>query len=159
MQSESESASASTENKSTSSVQSTKNNGVKKNITPDVRARLLQISGQIDSKTASSKFLKISSNQTKILEFDPDKVEYVTITYPHKEGEPPNEPVNRVKFILKEANEDGTVPDDRESVEWTTSQTTAKTIISYLLKGFFKLEVSREGQNKQDTRYTIVPYL
>jgi hypothetical protein len=94
-----------------------------------------------------------------VLLFDLEQVEYITTTYPNKEGEPPNEPVNRVKFMLKEANEDGTVPEDRESIEWVTSQTTAKVIIQYLIKGFTKLEVSREGQTKQDTRYTIIPYL
>jgi hypothetical protein len=26
--------------------------------------------------------------------------------------------------MLKEANEDGRVPDDREEIEWTTSETT-----------------------------------
>jgi hypothetical protein len=46
------------------------------------------------------------------------------ITYPNKEGEPTNKPTNRVKFMLKEANEDGRVPDDREEIEWTTSETT-----------------------------------
>jgi hypothetical protein len=155
----SESVSSSTQNKSTSSVQGTENNNVKVNVTNDTRAKLLDIAGQIDSNTTNSKFLKISGNQTKVLLFDPEQVEYITITYPNKEGEEPNKPVNRVRFILKEANGDGSVPADRESADWVTSQTTAKLIINYLVKGFTKLEVSRSGQSMYDTKYSIVPFL
>ena len=85
--------------------------------------------------------------------------EHVVITYPNKEGEPTNKPTNRVKFMLKEANEDGRVPDDREEIEWTTSETTGKEVINWIMKGFFLLDVSREGSSKFDTKYTLSPHL
>jgi hypothetical protein len=58
MQNESESAGVSTISKSTGSVQGTKNNNLKANIRSDVRTKLLEIAGQKDNRTTSSRFLK-----------------------------------------------------------------------------------------------------
>ena len=94
-----------------------------------------------------------------MLLFDPEKIEHVVITYPNKEGEPANKPMDRVKFMLKEANYDGRVPEDREEIEWTTSETTGKEVLKWIMKGFFLLDISREGNGKFDTKYTISPHL
>ena len=53
--------------------------------------------------------------------------------------------------MLKEANEDGRVPEDREEIEWTTSKTTGKEVLKWIMKGFFLLDISREGSGKFDT--------
>lgn len=107
----------------------------------------------------NSKFLKFADGEEKVLLFDPNKAEHVVLTYPSKEGEPENKPTNRIRFYLKAAKVDGTIADDVEEVEWTTSETTGKEVLRWVLKGFFLLDVSRKGSGKFDTKYTISPHL
>ena len=128
-------------------------------LTEDTREKLQGIMNQLEQKSASSKFLKFADGEEKVLLFDPDTAEHVAITYPSKEGEPENKPTNRIRFYLKEANVDGTVSDDVEEVEWTTSETTGKEVLRWVLKGFFLLDISRKGSGKFDTKYTISPHL
>jgi hypothetical protein len=128
-------------------------------LSEDARHKLENINEQLKRKTTNSKFLKLGDGENKILLFNPERIEHVVITYPIKEGEPANKPTNRVKFMVKEANEDGRVPDDREEIEWTTSETTGKEVLNWIMKGFFLLDVSREGSGKFDTKYTISPHL
>lgn len=178
------SASTSTLNKSTSSVQGTtynnknnsserksRNNVIDENpavvklaatrsvLTEDTRQKLQDIMDQLEQKSTNSKFLKFADGEEKVLLFDPKKAEHVVITYPSKEGESENQPTNRIRFYLKEANVDGTIRDDVEEVEWTTSETTGKEVLRWVLKGFFLLDVSRKGSGKFDTKYTISPHL
>ena len=70
-----------------------------------------------------------------------------------------NKTINRIIFYVKEANDDGAVSDDSEEVEWTTSETTGKEVLRWVLKGFFLLDVCRKGSGKYDTKYTISPHL
>lgn len=189
---ENTSASTSTQNRSTGSVQGTtndKNNNNNKSesesknnsksvsnvigsnsavaklaatrsvLTEDTRQKLQGIMNQLEQKTTNSKFLKFADGEEKVLLFEPNKAEHVLITYPSKEGEPENKPTNRIRFYLKEANVDGTIVDDVEEVEWTTSETTGKEVLRWVLKGFFLLDVSRKGSGKFDTKYTISPHL
>lgn len=177
------SASTSTHNKSTSSVQGTtnnnssedgsenKNNPIAENsavaklvatrsvLAEDTRQKLQDIMDQLEQKSTNSKFLKFSDGEEKVLLFDPNKAEHVVITYPTKEGEPENKPTNRIRFYLKEAKVHGTIADDVEEVEWTTSETTGKEVLRWVLKGFFLLDVSRKGSGKFDTKYNISPHL
>jgi hypothetical protein len=184
------SASTSTQNKSTSSVQGTTNNENNNNnnreskndsktlsnvidsnsavaklaatrsvLTEDTREKLQSIMNQLEQKSASSKFLKFADGEEKVLLFEPNKSEHVVITYPSKEGEPESKPTNRIRFHLKETNVDGAIADDVEEVEWTTSETTGKEVLRWVLKGFFLLDVSRKGSGKFDTKYTISPHL
>jgi hypothetical protein len=178
------SASTSTQNKSTSSVQGTannynnnnegrseKNNVISENsaiarlaaarsvLAENTRQKLQYIMDQLEQKSTNSKFLKFADGEEKVLLFDPNKAEHVVITYPTKEGEPENKPTNRIRFYLQEAKIDGTVADDTEEVEWTTSETTGKEVLRWVLKGFFLLDVSRKGSGKFDTKYAISPHL
>jgi hypothetical protein len=125
----------------------------------DTRQKLQDIMDQLEQKSSNSKFLKFVDGEEKVLLFDPNKAEHVVITYPTKEGEPENKPTNRIRFYLKEANMDGTVADDVEEEEWTTSETTGKEVLRWVLKGFLPLDVSRKGSGKFDTKYTISPHL
>jgi hypothetical protein len=175
----------STQNKSTSSVQGTTNNNkstsssenkskndvtnensavaklaaTRSALTEDTRQKLQVIMDQLEQKSTNSKFLKFADGEEKVLLFDPNKAEHVVITYPSKEGEPENKPTKRIRFYLKEANADGIIMDDAEEVEWTTSETTGKEVLRWVLKGFFLLDVSRKGSGKFDTKYTISPHL
>jgi hypothetical protein len=172
----------STQNKSTSSVQGTannkstssensKNNVIDENsavaklaatrsaLTEDTRQKLQDIMDQLEQKSTNSKFLKFADGEEKVLLFDPHKSEHVVITYPSKEGEPENKPTRRIRFYLKEANADGRIMDEAEEVEWTTSETTGKEVLRWVLKGFFLLDVSRKGSGKFDTKYTISPHI
>jgi hypothetical protein len=175
--------STSTQNKSTNSVQGTTNNknvsnenkskndvidensavaklaATRSALTEDTRQKLQVIMDQLEQKSTNSKFLKFADGEEKVLLFDPDKAEHVVITYPSKEGEPENKPTKRIRFYLKEANADGIIMDDAEEVEWTTSETTGKEVLRWVLKGFFLLDVSRKGSGKFDTKYTISPHL
>jgi hypothetical protein len=167
------SASTNTQNKSTSSVQGATNNNnsnvtdpvaklaaSKSILAEDTRHKLEGIVKQLDEKTTNSKFLKIADGEEVCLLFDGEKVEHIVVTYPKKdEEEAEPKPVNRIKFILKQANGDGTVLADREEIEWTTSETTGKEILRWVLKGFLLLDVARRGSGKFDTKYTITPHI
>lgn len=166
----SKSASTSTQNNSTSQVQGT--NGESDNpvaklsasrslLSEDTRDKLQNIVDQLETRSTNSKFLKIADGEEKCLLFDPGKVEHIVVKYPTKEGEDEskNKPVNRVKFFLKEAHGDGTLDGNAEDIEWTTSETTGKEILRWVLKGFFLLDISRRGSGKFDTKYTIGPHL
>ena len=128
-------------------------------LTEDTKEKLQGIMNQLEQKSTSSKFLKFADGEEKVLLFEPTKAEHMVIAYPNKEGEPENKPTNRIRFNLKEANVDGTIADDIEEVEWTTSETTGKEVLRWVLKGFFLLDVSRKGSGKFDTKYTISPHL
>ena len=128
-------------------------------LTEGTRQKLQGIMNQLEQESTNSKFLKFADGEDKVLLFDPNKAEHVVITYPTKEGEPENKPTNRIKFYLKAARSDGTISDNAEEVEWTTSETTGREVLRWLLKGFFLLDVSRKGSGKFDTKYTISPHL
>ncbi|MGH9978860.1 MAG: hypothetical protein ACRD8Z_23965 [Nitrososphaeraceae archaeon] len=174
MTSTSSSASTSIQNGSTSSVQGATNNNNKNGINDpvaklaasrgmlaeDTRHKLEGIVKQLDEKTTNSKFLKIADGEIVCLLFDPNKVEHIVVTYPNKEDEKEEpKPVNRIKFWVKQADENGIVPKDSEEIEWTASETTGKAILKWVLKGFFLLDIERHGSGKFDTKYEISPHL
>ena len=173
MTSTSSGASTGTQNGSTSSVQgSTNKNNNSINdpvaklaasrgmLTEDTRHKLEDIVKQLDEKTTNSKFLKIADGEIVCLLFDPNKVEHIVVTYPKKEGEKEEpKPVNRIKFWVKQLDENGIVPKDSEEIEWTASETTGKAILKWVLKGFFLLDIERHGSGKFDTKYEISPHL
>lgn len=175
MTSTSSSASTSTLNGSTSSVQGATNNNNSKNgindpvaklaasrgiLAEDTRHKLEGIVKQLDEKTTNSKFLKIADGEIVCLLFDPNKVEHIVVTYPKKEDEKEEpKPVNRFKFWVKQADENGIVPKDSEEIEWTASETTGKAILKWVLKGFVLLDIERHGSGKFDTKYEISPHL
>ena len=128
-------------------------------LTEGTRQKLQGIMNQLEQESTNSKYLKFVDGEDKVLLFDPNKAEHVVITYPTKEGEPENKPTNRIRFYLKAARSDGTISDNAEEVEWTTSETTGREVLRWLLKGFFLLDVSRKGSGKFDTKYTISPHL
>ena len=173
MISTSSSASTCTQNGSTSSVQGAtneNNNGIndpvtklaasRGKLTEDTRHKLEDIVKHLDAKTTNSKFLKIADGEIVCLLFDPMKVEHIVVTYPKKEGEKEEpKPVNRIKFWVKQVDENGIVPKDSEEIEWTASETTGKAILKWALKGFFLLDIERHGSGKFDTKYEISPHL
>ena len=104
--------------------------------------------------------MKIADGEIVCLLFDPNKVEHIVVTYPKKEGEKEEpKPVNRIKFWVKQADENGNVQKDSEEIEWTASETTGKAILKWVLKGFFLLDIERHGSGKFDTKYEISPHL
>jgi hypothetical protein len=128
-------------------------------LTEDQKHKLDALDSTIKPKSTNSKFFKFTAGEEKCVLFDPDKIEHVEITYPKKEGEPENKPTKRIKFMIKIAHNDGTVTDDTEEVEWTASETAGKEVIKWMKKGFFLLDIHREGSGKNDTKYDITPHL
>ena len=137
-------------------------------LSEDTRHKLENIVKELEEKpNKSGKFLKILDGELRTLLFDPDKFERLEITYPVKEGEKesngssnkPAKPTRRIKFLVREAHENGIVPDDSEEIEWTASETAGTDALKWILKGFFLLDVTRKGSTKLDTKYTISPHL
>jgi hypothetical protein len=174
MKSTSSSASTTAQNGSPSSVQGATNNNYNNGINDpvaklaasrgmlaeDTRHKLEGIVKQLDEKTTNSRFLKIADGEIVCLLFDPTKVEHIVVTYPKKEDEKEEpKPVNRLKFWVKQTDENGIVPKDTEEIEWTASETTGKAILKWVLKGFFLLDIERHGSGKFDTKYEISPHL
>jgi hypothetical protein len=173
------SASTGTQIKSTSSVQGTLNNSKdngndgsnnpvaklaasRSMLSEDTRHKLEDIVAQLEEKSVNSgdsKFLRILDGEERVILFDPDKVEHLVITYPAKEGEPESKPTKRIKFLVKEANADGVIPEGTEEIEWTASETAGADALRWILKGFLLLDVARKGSGKRDTKYTISPHL
>ncbi len=137
-------------------------------LSEDTRHKLENIVKELEEKpNKSSKFLKMLDGELRTLLFDPDKFERLEITYPVKDGEEesnggnskPTKPTRRIKFLVREADENGVVPDDAEEIEWTASETAGTDAFRWILKGFFLLDVTRKGSTKFDTKYTISPHL
>jgi hypothetical protein len=128
-------------------------------LSDEQKRKLDKLDNDIKPKSTNSKFFKFTTGEDKCVSFDMDKVERIVVKYPPKEGETESKPTNRVKFMIKIAHSDGTITDDTEEVEWTASETAAKEVIKWMKKGFFLLDVHREGSGKNDTKYDISPHL
>lgn len=128
-------------------------------LSDEQKRKLDKLDSDIKPKSTNSKFFKFTAGEEKCVLFDIDKIEHVVVKYPPKEGETESKPTNRVKFMIKIAHSDGTVTDDTEEVEWTASETAAKEVIKWMRKGFFLLDIHREGSSKNDTKYDISPHL
>ena len=112
------------------------------------------------SSESRGKFLKFLSGDIKTLLFDPDKFERVVMTFPSREGEPPNKPARRIKFMVKEIRLDGIIPEeDIEDFEWNTSETTGAEVLKWLIMGFRLLNINRKGSGKFDTKFNITPHM
>lgn len=172
MSNKSTSANTGTQNNSTRSVQDTDENdknpatklaASRSMLSEDTRNKLQNIVNQLEEKSTNSKFLKFVDGEEKVLLFDPNRVEHVVVKYPTKEGEEESKPTHRIKFFLKEAhgkdNGNSVITDEIDEIEWTTSETTGKEILRWVLKGFLLLDISRKGSGKFDTKYTVAPHL
>jgi len=74
------------------------------------------------------------------------------IEYPSE----PGKKIHRVKFYVYQ------VENGRKSgilEEWTASVRTSKDIIKWLVKGYYEIDITRHGMNKNDTRYDVDPVL
>jgi hypothetical protein len=128
-------------------------------LSDEQKRKLDKLDNEIKPRSTNSKFFKFTAGEDKCVLFDTDKVERIVVKYPPKEGETESKPTNRVKFMIKIAHSDGTITEDTEEVEWTASETAAKEVIKWMKKGFFLLDVHREGSGKNDTKYDISPHL
>jgi hypothetical protein len=130
-------------------------------VTPEQMQRMKQVTSEIrDNALGQSRFLKFLSGDSKTLLFDPDKFEKVTMTFPSREGEPPNKPARRMKFMVKEIRANGSIPEeDVEELEWNTSETTGGDVLKWLMMGFRILNIHRKGSGKFDTKFDITPHM
>jgi hypothetical protein len=130
-------------------------------VTAEQMQRMKQISNEIrESSSSQGRFLKFLSGDSKTILFDPDKFERIVMTFPNKEGEPPNKPAKRIKFMVKEMRQEGSLPEeDVEELEWNTSETTGGDILKWLMMGFRLLDIRRTGSGKFDTKFDITPHM
>jgi hypothetical protein len=97
-------------------------------------------------------YLKIKAGEHKRLWFDHTKTTEADVEYPSE----PGKKVHRVKFYVREIT-NGKKSDVEE--EWTTSVRTSTSIIKWLLKGYYEIDITRFGSTKNDTRYECDPVL
>jgi hypothetical protein len=84
--------------------------------------------------------------------FDHAKTVEADVEYPSE----PGKKVHRVKFYVREIT-NGKKSDIEE--EWTTSVRTSTSIIKWLVKGYYEIDITRFGSQKNDTRYECDPVL
>ena len=129
----------------------------KTTLTEDARHRLENLASQIDKQVASagnSKFLKILANESKVLLFDENRIEQISVTYPGST----DGPSERIRCFVREVSGNGAII-DQEPRDWTVSITTGRDILKWVLKGFKTLDVSRTGSGMRDTKYSISPHI
>jgi hypothetical protein len=106
----------------------------------------------------ASKFFKFQDGEHKTLRMLPHLTEPTYVTYPSN----PGEKVQRYRFVAFEQvldDQNGTLRDaTSEPKEWTVSVSVAKDLIKWINKGYFVLDITREG-NSLSTKYAITPYV
>jgi hypothetical protein len=129
----------------------------------DFQRRLEEMARQLDqtiNQKGSGSYLRLAAGETKVLLFSPDPTKYKKepVTYTDKQTGR-SDTVERMKFLVYEADQDGNISDDAEEEEWTISLTTARDVLKWMSKGHFLLDVERQGSTKRDTKYFISPHM
>ena len=115
--------------------------------------RLREMLDRLNKRTASAgHYVKLKDGESKRFLFDIDNMSEEDVAYPSN----PTKPVHRIKFGVREVM-NGKTSDTVE--EWTTSSTTGKTVLKWLLKGYNQFDIARFGSAKNDTRYEVDPVL
>lgn len=131
----------------------------KQTLDEETRRKNEMLLKEIEKASAqSSKFIKFEESDHKILRMLPQQTEPITVRYPSN----PDEEVRRYRFMVFEQTideESGALKDaTQEPQEWTTSVTVTKDLITWINKGYFVLDITREGKGL-NTRYRIAPYV
>lgn len=131
-------------------------------IQADYQRRLEEMARQLDqtiNQKGSDSYLRIKAGETKVLLFSPDPSKYKKepVIYTDKESGR-SDTVERMKFLVYEADQDGNVSDNAEEEEWTISLTTGRDVLKWMSKGYFLLDIERQGSTKRDTKYFISPH-
>ena len=62
--------------------------------------------------------------------------------------------------MVKEVGPNGSIPEeDKEELEWNTSETTGGDVLKWLMMGFRLLNINRKGSGKFDTKFDITPHM
>jgi len=112
-----------------------------------------RLNQRMSPTSGNGHFLKFTKDgEHKRLFFDHSKTVEEDIEYPSE----PGKKIHRVKFYVYQ------VENGRKSgilEEWTASVRTSKDIIKWLVKGYYEIDITRHGMNKNDTRYDVDPVL
>jgi hypothetical protein len=145
---------------STTTTSSTESNQASTNtkLSEEARSKLLELQAKlqehINSIENSSNYIKFKPGyDCKVLKFEPERAHTEYVPYDKDQ-----EPVFQYKFHASE------LIDKKEQKwtrvrEWTIAPRWAKLIIPLLLKGFLTLEVTRTGSDRNDTSYSVTPFV
>ena len=126
-------------------------------LSEEAKQNLSELLAQLQEHTTNSEnsnYIKFKQGQDyKVLNIDPERTHTEYVQY--KENE---KPTLQYKSYASE------LIDKKEQKwtrvrEWTIAPRWAKLIIPLLLKGFLTLEVTRTGFDRNDTSYSVTPFV
>jgi hypothetical protein len=124
-----------------------------KKLSEEAKHKLLELNAQLQEQSNSddTNYIKFKAGDTKVLKFEPDLTRMDNVSYPDNP-----KPTLQYKFYASERMEGNKWTKIRE---WTTAPRWAKLVIALLLKDFLTQEVTRTGSDKNDTTYTVTPFV
>lgn len=124
--------------------------GGKQTLSDETKMKLAAITTEIENISSTSSYIKFRDGERKILAFNPEKVQPVTVTYPNTQ-----ESVSRFSFHARDLTSN---PNSIEEQEWTCSARTARKLVHFIGKGYLVLDITRRGSDLK-TEYDISPAL
>lgn len=131
----------------------TSNQVSSKKLSEESKRKLLELNAQLQEQSNSddTNYIKFKSGDTKVLRFEPELTHKEDVQYPDN-----SKPTLQYKFYASERIEGNKWSKVREL---TLAPRWAKLVIALLLKDFLTQEVTRTGSDKNDTTYTVTPFV
>jgi hypothetical protein len=125
-------------------------------LSEEAKQKLIALQAQVQehiNRSEISDYIKFKGGDRKILRFKPERTKSEYISYNENQ-----ESVLQYKLYASE------LLDEQQDIwtkvrEWTISPKWANLVIQLLLKDFLTLEVIRTGSDKNNTNYSVTPYL